>query len=151
MERKQERDAFGARDGLCTQLEVTVTPQDRPCTDFLSRLVDEPHWVVDARCSARTVRRAGCRQRPHLTVPTIARPRRSYPWCPAWTIPTTSGYSARTPLTMVDAEQVLADLYQRDLSPEELMLIYCGARGLWQRGQGSAIQCLDTSIVWLFG
>jgi hypothetical protein len=51
----------------------------------------------------------------------------------------------------VDAEQLLADLYQRDLSAEDLRLIYRGARGLWERGQGTALQCLDTSIVWLFG
>lgn len=51
----------------------------------------------------------------------------------------------------VDAEQLLADLYQRDLSREDLTLIYRGAQGLWERGQGTAVQCLDTSIVWLFG
>ena len=51
----------------------------------------------------------------------------------------------------VDAEDLLADLYQRDLSAEDLTLIYRGAQGLWQRGQGSAAQCLDTAIVWLFG
>jgi len=51
----------------------------------------------------------------------------------------------------VDAEQLLTDLYQRDLSREDLTLIYRGAQGLWERGQGTAAQCLDTSIVWLFG
>jgi hypothetical protein len=51
----------------------------------------------------------------------------------------------------VDAEELLADLYQRDLSAEHLMLIYRGAQGLWQRGQGSATRCLDTAIVWLAG
>jgi hypothetical protein len=62
----------------------------------------------------------------------------------SWTLdPTTT--------TEVDAEQLLADLYQRDLSPEDLTLIYRGAQGLWERGQGTALQCLDTSIVWLFG
>jgi hypothetical protein len=51
----------------------------------------------------------------------------------------------------VDAEDILAELYQRDLSAEDLTLIYRGAQGLWQRGQGSAIHCLDTSIVWFAG
>ncbi len=51
----------------------------------------------------------------------------------------------------VDAEDILADLLQRDLSPDEIQLIYWGARGLWERGHGSTAQCLDTSMVWLFG
>jgi hypothetical protein len=63
----------------------------------------------------------------------------------AWTLDSTTTSSE------VDAEQILADLYQRDLSPEDLALVYRGAQGLWERGQGTAIQCLDTSIVWLFG
>jgi len=52
---------------------------------------------------------------------------------------------------VVDAEQILIDLLQRELSGEDLMLIYRGAQGLWKRGQGTATQCLDTSMVWLFG
>jgi hypothetical protein len=48
MERTVERDFLGVRDGLSAQLEVTVPPQDGPNTYFLSRLVNESHWVVDA-------------------------------------------------------------------------------------------------------
>jgi hypothetical protein len=48
MECKQERDFLGVRHGLSAQLEVTVAPAVGPRTYFLSRLVGESDWVVDA-------------------------------------------------------------------------------------------------------
>lgn len=49
VECREEPDVFsGVRLGLSAQLEVTVPPDTRPHTYFLSRLVGESEWVVDA-------------------------------------------------------------------------------------------------------
>jgi hypothetical protein len=49
IERKEESDILaGVRLGLYAQLDVTVPPGTRPHSYFLSRLVTESTWVVDA-------------------------------------------------------------------------------------------------------
>jgi hypothetical protein len=49
IERKEEPDFLaGVRLGLYAQLDVTVPPGTRPHSYFLSRLVAESEWVVDA-------------------------------------------------------------------------------------------------------
>lgn len=49
VERREEPDFFGGvRLGLSAQLAVTVPPDTRPRRYFLSRLVGESDWVVDA-------------------------------------------------------------------------------------------------------
>jgi hypothetical protein len=73
MECQQERDFLGIRHGLCAQIAITAAPEVRPHTYFLSRLVGESCWVVDAQFGsngfphfshgfgARYLRLRGCR------------------------------------------------------------------------------------------
>lgn len=52
IERREERDAFGHKDGLEAQLAVELSPGERPTTFFLSRLAQETEWIIDAKFGA---------------------------------------------------------------------------------------------------
>lgn len=48
MERRQEPGIFDIRLGLDAQVHVQYQPGDQPNHYFLSMLVDESHWIIDA-------------------------------------------------------------------------------------------------------
>jgi hypothetical protein len=48
VERKEETDFLGSRIGLDAHLQLTFPGDEHPHAFFLSRLVDEPCWVLDA-------------------------------------------------------------------------------------------------------
>lgn len=49
VERREEPDFLGgSRVGLSAQLHITIPPDTRPHSYFLSRLIGESAWVIDA-------------------------------------------------------------------------------------------------------
>jgi hypothetical protein len=53
VEHRQEPEVFGGvRQGLYAQLDITQRRGEPPATYFLSRLVDETHWIIDAQFTA---------------------------------------------------------------------------------------------------
>jgi hypothetical protein len=50
-----------------------------------------------------------------------------------------------------DAETVLENLLRRNASLDDLELIFRGAAQLFEAHAGTAAECLDTSVIWLYG
>lgn len=48
VERREENGVYGPMAGLDARLDVQFPDDARPHSYFLSRLVEEPHWVQDA-------------------------------------------------------------------------------------------------------
>ncbi|MCD9904262.1 hypothetical protein LUR56_37965 [Streptomyces sp. MT29] len=50
VEKRTEPDGFGGtRTGLEARLDLLAPGAEKPVTFFLSRLTDEPEWVIDAK------------------------------------------------------------------------------------------------------